>query len=281
MLKAENPASVKRCAFMKKCRELKLSSNTKAKITVCMMGKSEQEKEELAEKLLVIITESKTEQEMIDKARLLQSELSRKAEMLCDLLSELPPDFVRIEEELKTNLYSLEEVTLAFTKFCDTCVCEYSNFMHYNMRKPFDHEIRSTYAYKICDLLLNHGLEPCFRCDEMPFSNVMDAVYYIDKPYVAADIIKLLLEHGGNPCIWSESESFYDMVDFDVWSDVSDGNFKIDSPYYTRAECWFHCWLVLRGFVAEEGTKEKDYINHEKYSIKPIGNRGDWIVVEK
>ena len=61
MLKAENPASVKRCDFMRKCRELKLSSNTEAKITVCLMGKTEQEKEELAEKLLTIITECETD----------------------------------------------------------------------------------------------------------------------------------------------------------------------------------------------------------------------------
>ena len=280
MLKAENPASVKRCAFMRKCRELKLSSNTEAKITVCMYGKPDEGKEELAEKLLAIITECETEQEMIDKASILQSELSRKAEKLCDLLTELPPDFIKIEEELKTNLYSSEEITLAFARFCGTCVCEYSNFIEYKLRKPLDSELRSTYAYDICELLLKYGLDPCFRCDEMPFPNVMEAVYYIDKPYVAADIMKLLIKNGGNPYIWVENEMFYDMVNSDVDYDVLDRNFNTESPYFYNAICRFHCWLVLCGFVAEDGTKEKDYINHEKYSIKPIGNRGDWVVIE-
>ena len=82
MLKPENPMSIKRCAFMKKCRELNLSSNTEAQITVCMDGKSDEEKEKLAEKLLVIITESKTEQEMIDNLTNLFSMLSLYSEVV-------------------------------------------------------------------------------------------------------------------------------------------------------------------------------------------------------
>ena len=71
MLKPENPRSKKRCEFLRKCTELGLSSRAEAEITECMSGKLEEQKELLAEKLLAIITESKTEQEMIDKAKLL------------------------------------------------------------------------------------------------------------------------------------------------------------------------------------------------------------------
>ena len=71
MLKQENTRSKKRCEFLRMCTELGLSSRAEAEITECMYGKPDEEKELLAEKLLVIITESKTEQEMIDKAKLL------------------------------------------------------------------------------------------------------------------------------------------------------------------------------------------------------------------
>ncbi len=71
MLKPENPASSKRHAMCEMLREKAVSYHTRAEITDCMFGKSEEEKEILAEKLLAIITECKTEQEMIDKARVL------------------------------------------------------------------------------------------------------------------------------------------------------------------------------------------------------------------
>ena len=71
MLKPENPASRKRHAMCEMLREKAISYHTRAEITECMNGKSDEEKELLAEKLLAIITESKTEQEMIDKAKLL------------------------------------------------------------------------------------------------------------------------------------------------------------------------------------------------------------------
>lgn len=270
MLKPENPASKKRCAFMRKCRELKLSSNTEAKITLCMYGKPDDEKEELAEKLLTIITECETEQEMIDKARLLQSELSRKAEILCDLLTELPPDFVRIEKELKTNLYSSQEITLAFARFCDNCFCDYSDFVYYKRRKPYNYETHSTYAYDICKLLLKYGLDPNLKYDDIVFScNIMDAVYSIDKPYIAADTLKLLLENGGDPNIWIESETLYEMVDFDIWFDDTHG-FATEENFKDKFDCRFHCWLVLKGFIANDGDIEKNYINHEKYTYRFI-----------
>lgn len=271
MLRAENPASVKRCAFMRKCRELKLSSNTEAKITVCMMGKTEQEKEELAEKLFEIITESETETEMIEKSRLLLTDFSRKTEIFCDLLECLPPDFEKVEKELKNNSYTPEEVTISFGKFCDNCFCEYSDFVYYKRRKPYNYEIHSTYAYDICKLLLKYGLDPNLKYEDyVAFSsNVMEAVYSIDKPYIAADTLKLLLENGGDPNIWIESETLYEMVDFDIWFDDTHG-FATEENFKDKFDCRFHCWLVLKGFIANDGDIEKDYINHGKYTYRFI-----------
>ena len=69
MLKAENPRSKKRCEFLNTTLNLGISSSTKLEITTCMCGKTEEEKEQLAEKLLEIITESENEQEMIERSK--------------------------------------------------------------------------------------------------------------------------------------------------------------------------------------------------------------------
>ncbi len=69
MMKKENPRSRMRCEFLGKCTEMELSSHTIAEMTVCMDGKTEEEKERLAELLLEIISTSTTEEEMIAKSQ--------------------------------------------------------------------------------------------------------------------------------------------------------------------------------------------------------------------
>ena len=68
MLKKENPISKMRCKLLDKCSEKDLSCRTIAELTVCMDGKTEEEKEKLAEQLLVIISKTSNEKEMIEKA---------------------------------------------------------------------------------------------------------------------------------------------------------------------------------------------------------------------
>lgn len=72
MLKKENPRSRMRCKLLSKCSEMNLSLHTEAKITECMDGKMESEKEKLAEQLLEIISTSSTEEEMISRAEKLK-----------------------------------------------------------------------------------------------------------------------------------------------------------------------------------------------------------------
>ena len=68
MLKKENPASKMRCRLLDKCSEKGLSYHTIAIMTKCMDGKTESEKEELASQLLTIISESNSEEEIIQKS---------------------------------------------------------------------------------------------------------------------------------------------------------------------------------------------------------------------
>ena len=72
MLKKENPTSMKRHKFLQKSMEMGLSSHTEMELVECMDGKPDSEKEKLAEQLLKIISTSKSEQEMIQRAEKLR-----------------------------------------------------------------------------------------------------------------------------------------------------------------------------------------------------------------
>lgn len=69
MMKNEEPRSRLRCELLSKCSEMGLSAHTEAEMTECMYGKTDEEKESLAEQLMEIILTSTTEEEMIDKSK--------------------------------------------------------------------------------------------------------------------------------------------------------------------------------------------------------------------
>ena len=69
MLKGAEPRSKKRCDLLRKCSEMAISYRTRAELTECMLGKTDDEKEELAEKLIEIVLTSKTEEEMVERSR--------------------------------------------------------------------------------------------------------------------------------------------------------------------------------------------------------------------
>ena len=57
-----------RCKLLSKCTELNISAHAEAEITECMLDKTDEEKEELAVRLIEIITTSDSEEEMIERA---------------------------------------------------------------------------------------------------------------------------------------------------------------------------------------------------------------------
>ena len=71
MLKKEDPLAVQRHKFLQKLIQMNLLSHTGMKLVECMEGKTEDEREKLAEQLLEIITTSDSEEEMIERSRLL------------------------------------------------------------------------------------------------------------------------------------------------------------------------------------------------------------------
>ena len=68
MLKKENPFTKNRNALLRKFSEMNLSFSLRADLTKPMDGQSESTKEKIAEELLQIVSESSSEQEMLEKA---------------------------------------------------------------------------------------------------------------------------------------------------------------------------------------------------------------------
>lgn len=184
---------------------------------------------------------------------------------LFDLFMVLPPDYACVEQLIKAENCSRECISEAFCKFAEECFCECSSFMDKHGRMPLDEEIHSSYLLPLCELLLKYGLDPNYVFGEKnDESNAMYEIYWIDKPYVAADAIKLLLEHGGDPYTEIDGESLWHLSDFDIYFDVTYG-YAQEEHYKQKFDNRIHFWLVLRGFLSQE---EAMYKEHQLFTYK-------------
>ncbi|MBQ2391255.1 MAG: hypothetical protein II306_05760, partial [Clostridia bacterium] len=106
---------------------------------------------------------------------------------------------------------------------------------------------------------LQYGLDPNYVFGEIPNeTNALFEIYWIDKPFVAADTLKLLLEHGGDPHLEVGGESIWMTSDFDIWFDVING-YAAEDFFKHTFESHFYFWLVLRGFIYPEEEEYKEY----------------------
>ena len=200
------------------------------------------------------------------------------SEKLFDLFMALPPDYACIERLIKEKNCSRECISEAFCKFAEKCHGEYGDFMYKHGRKPLDEEIHSTHVFTICELLLQYGLDPNYVFGEKYFEyNAMHEIYWIDKPYVAADTLKLMLEHGGDPHNKVDGESIWQIADFDIYFDVAHG-YAQEDYYKQKFDSQIHFWLVLRGFLSQE---EAMYKEHHLFTYKLSTGRNLEIVAKR
>lgn len=83
----------------------------------------------------------------------------KNIDYLLSLLNELPPDLNKIENELKNNSYTAEEVTTVACYFAESCFIECRRFKEEHNRVPLDEELHSTHIHNICKHLLKYGLD--------------------------------------------------------------------------------------------------------------------------
>lgn len=113
-----------------------------------------------------------------------------KIEYLLSMLMELPPKLDMIEKELQEKEYTAEEVTLSVCKVAENCFLECRDFEEEFKRKPNKEDIHSFYIYKICELLLNYGLNPNLIIED---TNIMYELRYIDYKIYRCRNIKVVI----------------------------------------------------------------------------------------
>lgn len=203
------------------------------------------------------------------------------SEKLFHLFMALPPDLEHIEEQIKTENCSGECISESFCKLAEECFCEYSEFIDKYGRKPLDEELHSTYVFPLCELLLKYGLDPNYVFgDKYSESNIMYEVYWIDKPYVAADTLRLLLDNGGDPLLEVDDQSIWHLSDFDIWFDIAYG-YAQEEYYKSTFDSRFHFWLVLRGFLSPDEEKFKEHFLYTYHLVPKDREHWDVQVIRK
>lgn len=208
----------------------------------------------------------------------------KNTDYLLSLLKELPPDYNKIENELKINSYTSEEVTTVACFFAESCFIECREFEEEHNRNPLDEELHSTYLYDVCKLLLKYGLDPNMVVGEKHSEcNIMNELIYVDKAYVGADTLRLMFENGGNPYNECDGFSLYHDFETKIWFDITE-NYAEQDFYKDMFDCVFHSYLVLQGFTADDENPEQiKFKNHEQYTYKLVkkdNNNWDLLTVK-
>ena len=170
--------------------------------------------------------------------------LNEKELQLKDLLMALPPDFSLIEQLLRQEEYTVENISKVGTDFVWECVEECWDYFWENevvRNENVIPNLHSTYLCEILSLLLRYGLNPNAAFEE---ENIMDNLKYLDNGYVAADALVLLFEQGGNPNLIYNGPSIFSEIDFEVRFDAGE---QQDRQRYSSL---VHCWMVYLAFGA-------------------------------
>lgn len=184
-----------------------------------------------------------------------------KSDELLKALLKLPTDLSAIENLLKSNSYTADEISRAGYDYAEDCWSDCLDYFdtHDEEWSRFHTsvipDILSSKMFQIFELLLNYGLNPNAVCDG---ETVMCAVSSVYNEYVAADTLKLLIEHGGNPYLTVDGQSLFDIMDMYIVLDIFEQS--------TRRiyDSIVHCYLVLLGYG--------DYSN-EEYPIDIFAER--------
>lgn len=175
-------------------------------------------------------------------------EKTDRSNELLNLLLQLPTDFAKIEEELKTGKYDETAVTRAAYDYAEGCWWD-DGIDEINIPQSKFYEeaalipgLHSTNLPQVFALLAKYGLEPNALVDGY---SLMDAVWnHVFNGYVAADTLKILFEHGANPYIVNEfGESFFKDLEFDAFFDA------VEQEIRSRYDAIVHAFLVTVAFA--------------------------------
>ena len=176
---------------------------------------------------------------------------TERSEELLQTLLLLPTNLELIENQIKQNNYTVEEISRAAYDYADESYYACLDYLYLHPEEYDRVEARTLLGIlgermpEIFALLLKYGLDPNLRCED---ETVMMSVGKVYNGYAAADTVALLLDHGGDPEIYI-GESLFSEIDFDIVFDPY--AFDTLATYDSK----IHVWLVLLSVLGEREEK--------------------------
>ena len=201
-----------------------------------------------------------------------------KVKRLLALFEKMPPRLDEAFNELRNDSYTSEEMMAALCGFAGICDSEYADLYRERQKEPKPEELRASYIYPICEMLLKSGMDPNTVADG---ENIMFLLPEIGGKNLGAKTMRLLLENGGDLDLKIDGESVFEQADSDLLFDVTELE---DRGLF---DCEFRVWLTLIGFGAKtseggspikikEGYDASNFKQFEKFSYKIEFLDGDW-----
>ena len=169
-------------------------------------------------------------------------ELTAMERKCLEHLMVIPPDYVAAEQVIREENLSAEAVSRIGYAYVDECFCDVwpdENYPENLLDNGIIPNRHSTNLYQVMEFLLQYGMDPNVRDDDM---HLLEGLRFVDNEYVAADTMALLLEHGADIASHAWGESVFQEIDFDVFYDMKGQSIR------HRFDTVVHCWLVLLGY---------------------------------
>jgi len=214
--------------------------------------------------------------------------LTERTRQLLALLLTVPPRFDEAKTYLSQHPLSADELTKAGICYADNCFLDFDDYIRKNMPEDLiqsttaaSHgiipELHSAYIYDVVKFLLQYGLDPNAVYEtQYSYHNIMYSILHIDHGYLAADTMLLLLENGGNPNLTIDTESIFEIVDYDVWFG------SIEQETRWRYDLWVHLWMVMVACGGEIPGKGplvevfKEYASGDMFDLKKLRNHRNY-----
>lgn len=200
---------------------------------------------------------------------------------LLTLCTATPFDAQKVNDYIKDNSLSGEDVTRVALKLADDCSLCRSDFLYDNNREPLPQELPIYNLETIFNIFIENGLDPnLVVCDDgITYLNILEELFFIDYKDLGARILRNILNKGGNPNVLIDGVPLFEIKDSDFILDI-----EMDLYSDKQAEaCAFRYWLVLIGFggVLADGKPPVDMCGDYKTEIFKNFERFDYITKNK
>lgn len=172
--------------------------------------------------------------------------MEERIETLFNLCKEQPFDIRKIEDYIRENKMTSEEITRTAIKLCDYGNFSYSDYLWQYEKEPLPEDLETYNWETLFDILIENGLDAdmVFCDDRNNYDNILQSVMYFDNKDLNARLARNILSRTGTPNVVIDGTPFFEETDsdfiLDIEMDLYEEKWQLDNA--------FRFWLVLIGF---------------------------------